>query len=301
MKKIAIYTAVIGGYDDIRQPKVVDERFDYYLFTDHIETDFIGVWRLMPIPYSNPDRKLVSGYVKTHPKELLPNYDATLWMDSSILIMDDYIYKKIEELWRSDIELSSVKHPLRDCVYEEAYAILNKKYETPQRIHDWCYRLYKEGYPTHNGLFETGILFRKKDLKIDALNIEWWNCLNNNVKRDQLALNYCLWKTDINTAYILPEKEHSRNSSHFNFIQHVYGVKKKLTKQTLLQRFTTFIRNRVPNMNIWYKMFLKSIHRPYKYNSIFETIEFLICIALLPVATYNTIFLHYELYKRTKK
>ena len=58
MKKIAIYTAVIGGYDDIRQPKVVDERFDYYLFTDHIETDFIGVWRLMSIPYSNPDTQV---------------------------------------------------------------------------------------------------------------------------------------------------------------------------------------------------------------------------------------------------
>ena len=37
MNKFAIYTALIGGYDSIRQPLVIDDRFDYILFTDEVK------------------------------------------------------------------------------------------------------------------------------------------------------------------------------------------------------------------------------------------------------------------------
>ena len=33
-KKYAIYTAMVGGYDEIMQSKVVDDRFDYILFSN---------------------------------------------------------------------------------------------------------------------------------------------------------------------------------------------------------------------------------------------------------------------------
>ena len=33
MSKIAIYTSLVGGYDNLLQPEVVDENFDYICFS----------------------------------------------------------------------------------------------------------------------------------------------------------------------------------------------------------------------------------------------------------------------------
>ena len=43
MNKGVIYTSLVGSYDNVRQPLVIDERFDYLLFTDNVTTDMIGV------------------------------------------------------------------------------------------------------------------------------------------------------------------------------------------------------------------------------------------------------------------
>ena len=52
-KKYVIYTAMVGGYDEIMQPMVVDDRFDYILFSNDIKEDRVGVWQVLPIAYSN--------------------------------------------------------------------------------------------------------------------------------------------------------------------------------------------------------------------------------------------------------
>ena len=36
MKKFAVYTASIGGYDEIHQPLAVDDRFDYIFFSNNV-------------------------------------------------------------------------------------------------------------------------------------------------------------------------------------------------------------------------------------------------------------------------
>ena len=91
MNKFAIYTACIGGYDNILQPKVIDERFDYFLFTNDVKEESVGVWQVRKVAYSNPDMTRIARYVKTHPEELLPEYEATLWLDSSLQIISQYI------------------------------------------------------------------------------------------------------------------------------------------------------------------------------------------------------------------
>ena len=64
-KKYVIYTAMVGGYDEIMQPVVVDDRFDYILFSNDIKEDRVGVWQVRPIAYTNPDNTRICRYVKT--------------------------------------------------------------------------------------------------------------------------------------------------------------------------------------------------------------------------------------------
>ena len=49
MSKYVIYSALVGAYDTIFQPEVVDDRFDFVLFTNEVKEDHVGVWKIRPI------------------------------------------------------------------------------------------------------------------------------------------------------------------------------------------------------------------------------------------------------------
>lgn len=205
-KRYVIYSAMVGAYDDILQPKVVDERFDYILFSNDIKEKRVGVWEVRPIEYQNEDRTRICRYVKTHPEELLKEYEVSVWMDASFQIQTEYLYDRVVELEESGELISSMWHPARKCIYAEAFAVLRMRVEYEDVIVKTCQYLRKEGYPRNNGLCETGITYRKHQneqvAKVDAL---WWKCIENYSRRDQLSFNYALWKYGVSCEYLLGE------------------------------------------------------------------------------------------------
>ena len=225
--KYVIYTAIVGGYDEIMQPKVVDDRFDYILFSNDIQEKQIGVWQVRPIPYHNEDNTRICRYVKTHPEELLEGYSASVWIDSNIRIITSAVYERIIELYESGSLIASMNHPVRDCIYEEAFEVMYIRYEQEQVVVDWCHLLRREGYPKHNGLYETGVMFRIHDNdQIKDFNNLWWNCIEKYSKRDQLSFNYVLWKLNLNCEYFLDKTLNTRNSTYFQLLDHVNFSKK---------------------------------------------------------------------------
>ena len=62
----------------IPQPEVVDERFDFVLFTNEVDEAKVGVWEVRPIDYKNRDTTRVARYIKTHPESLLPEYNVSV-------------------------------------------------------------------------------------------------------------------------------------------------------------------------------------------------------------------------------
>ena len=44
-----IYTIITGNYDNIKQPLVVEEGVEYYLFTNNPEIKDAGVWKVVQI------------------------------------------------------------------------------------------------------------------------------------------------------------------------------------------------------------------------------------------------------------
>lgn len=230
MNRFAIFTACIGGYDDILQPKVVDDRFDFFLFTNEVREERIGVWHVRKVDYSNPDMTRIARYVKTHPEELLPEYEASLWLDANIQITSPFIYERFIELYERGFEVSSIQHPERDCIYDEAFEVVRLGWEFDKLAYNWCRKICKEHYPRHNGLIETGILFRKKSITIEKADELWWKCINSFSKRDQLSFNYVLWKYTIQCNYFLPNKEYARKSTHVKYIYHSKNASRKLLK-----------------------------------------------------------------------
>lgn len=221
MKRYVIFSALVGGYDEILQPLAVDERFDYVLFTNDITETQVGVWQIKPITYENPDSTRVCRYVKTHPEELLQEYEVSVWIDANIQLLTNEVYDRIVELDHQGVMVSSMWHPVRKCVYEEAFAVMNMMVEHERVVVDWCHFLRKENYPKDHGLCETNVVFRKHhNSSVGQADVLWWQCIERYSRRDQLSFNYVLWKLDIPYSYFFGEGRNARNTEHIRLVMH---------------------------------------------------------------------------------
>jgi len=237
MNKFVIYTALTGGYDKIEQPLVIDERFDYVLFTDNVVESQIGIWQVREIPYKNGDLTRVSRYPKMHPEDLLSEYKASVYHDANIKITSLEFYDRIVELYESNTDWAGIQHPYRDCIYDEAYQALAQGLDREDVIFRWCHRLRQDGYPRHHGLNENNIIYRRHNEAVRKVDEQWWNLYEGYTRRDQLTLMYVLWKqTSLKLDYILPPGESSWNSNKVQIVKHEKKAKKtRGTKQSFLE------------------------------------------------------------------
>lgn len=219
-KPYVIYSAMLGGYDQILQPLAVDDRFDFVLFTNDVADPNVGVWQIRPIEYQNEDNTRICRYVKTHPEILLPEYKASVWMDMNVLIKTSCLYDCVVRLLEDGIEVSSMCHPSRCCIYDEAFAVMHMGVEHESVVLKWCKHLRKENYPVNNGLCETNVVFRKHSKRISDIDAYWWECIEGNSRRDQLSFNYVLWKKNVPCHYLLGEGKSVRNTEHFGIVKH---------------------------------------------------------------------------------
>lgn len=220
MNKIVIYSALVGAYDEVPQPEVVDDRFNFVLFTNEIKKDKVGVWKVCPIPYQNKDTTRVARYVKTHPEALLPDYEFSVWMDMNVIIKTNYLYERVMQLIKEGVEVSSMCHHTYNCIYDEAFSVMHMRVERESIVVKWCQHLRNEQYPIHNGLCETNVLFRQHDEIVRGFDELWWSCIDGNSRRDQLSFNYALWKMGIPVHYMMGEKTCTRNTKHFEVVVH---------------------------------------------------------------------------------
>ncbi len=242
MKQFVVYTVHTGGYDSVQQPLVIDERFDYVLFTDAVSEPKKGVWDVRPIPYDNADLTRLSRYPKMHPNELLGEYAASLYIDANVQITDQRIYDRVVECCEQGIEWAGIQHPFRDCIYDEAYVIYGL--DTEANIFRWCHRLRKEGYPRHRGLNENNIIFRTHNDNVNEVDAMWWRLYEEYTRRDQLTLYYVLWKNPaLKTDLLLPAGESSLNSDTVTVMKHQKSSK-KAGRRGVKESFWEHARNR---------------------------------------------------------
>lgn len=294
MKQFAVYTALIGGYDEIHQPLVVDERFDYILFSDEVMSDKVGVWQICKVDYKNADKTRIARYVKTHPEELLPEYKATLWLDSNIQIVAPFVYERVLELYNKGVYVATIKHPSRNCAYDEAFEVSYSNVYG-QLEHDitalkWCRIMYENNYPEQNGLCETNILYRLNDKIVGCVDDLWWQCINDFSKRDQLSFNYSLWKNNVEVKYFLPGCEHAKNSSNFSY----YGHNKVSKRKQVKQKFWEKLRYRAVNVsgttiNVSRKCWTAFYKGGISERSCLNIFNLTFCVALSPVILFNMI------------
>lgn len=234
MKQIAVYTCLVGGYDVLKQPLIVNENYDYICFSNDIKEDFVGVWKIMRIPFTCKDKRRLSRYAKLMPHRVLLDYEYSLYMDANLQIIGDEIYDRVNRCIYTGGMIWQVEHlaPPMDCLYQdikEAYAQGRVAF-----VDAWkqLKHLKKEGFPRHYGMFENNIILRKhNEPLVKTISEEWWDEYMKFSHRDQFSLMYIYWKNSFMPDLLLGEgldtwncgfiKRHGHQSAPLSLIKRI--------------------------------------------------------------------------------
>ena len=230
-KKIAVYTAIFGNSDKLNEPHKIENEIDYFCFTDNSSL-VSDKWNVIILPSIFHNPRMSARALKILSHKFMTNYEFSVWIDGSIKIInsiDKFVFKFCE------VEnFCAFSHPNRDCIYREALVCQlqgRDKFKTISNQMKWYKKL---GYPKNNGLLMSGILVRQNNEQdVKTLNEEWWNVVENYSNRDQLSLNFVLWKYRIKNIvldqsslkfffYIKPHKRinyYSTNGKKINRIR----------------------------------------------------------------------------------
>ena len=172
------YTVITNNWDTLKEP-VISEGWEYICFTDDPELRS-DVWDMRVT--DRPQREVkIKGY------KYFGNEPA-LYIDGSIKIIGDL--NRFTGAIRRD--WSAWKHPLRDCIFDEAEAVITGKDRDRAEVMTQMERY--ESIPRNWGLWQTGVMYG--DFRIEwvrKLSRLWYHEVANGIDRDQLSLSYCAW------------------------------------------------------------------------------------------------------------
>lgn len=196
--KLAVYSCFTGDYDVPVKLKCLNPDFDYIMFVDNPElynpADY--PWEFRRNEFQELDVVRNARHNKILAHKVLPEYEETVWIDSNIDILSPLLYQDIQKTRDAGIKFAISAHPHRDCSYAEAQMCLEMHRDNPELINAECDYLKSKGFPEHYGLFETNVMYRRRDALVEKVCEDWMEMLVRFSRRDQLALMFAVWKNE---------------------------------------------------------------------------------------------------------
>ena len=221
-----IYTVITGSYDSIKQPQVVEEGVEYFLFTNNPEIKVAGLWKVVQIPseqwQGRTEREnniLLSRKVKMLPHKYLPEVaEWSIYIDADMLIKGP-LTQLLKDL-REDTLFAACRHSYCASVKEEIQDFLNKKMVDEQQIQQQWQRYVEWGFRDDLGISENGLLIRKHNNQhVQSLMELWWEEYQNGCLRDQVSVMPCLYRTGFMPYFQFIEMD-IRNNNFVEVMRH---------------------------------------------------------------------------------
>jgi len=222
--KIAIYTAVFGGKDVVREPikYVENENIDYFLISDDrgIKSE---CYNIIYKESKFDDITKNARYYKIIGLEEFSSYDFVIWHDANLQIVQDKILKVLRFVDYKGIAF--FRHSERNCIYDEAIKCIQLEKDYPFKILKQIYGYYIDGIKCEIGLYDTSIVVKNSKLICKEFLDLWWSEIKYKSRRDQLSLPYSLKKFNIEPGIIEGRREKNvytffskHHHSKYNFL-----------------------------------------------------------------------------------
>ena len=211
----------------MRENQVLDGA-DFYCFTDD-KNLASNTWQIRLLEQHSPDPRRNAKLPKILIHKYLPGYEYTIWMDASFILKAPAKFMITKYLAASNIAL--FKHFKRSCLYDEAAECIKLNLDKKEVIENQINRYKAEGYPENNGLHECGIILRRSCKEVEKFNELWWQEVENGCRRDQISVDYCLYKSNLKVTNI---DGGIRNNKYFRITGHTrYKSKPKLIRRNM--------------------------------------------------------------------
>lgn len=218
-KKIAVVSAISGGYDSVKFPAVIDSRLDYIIYSD-TPVENPGFYDVRPLPYVDTDKTRSARFVKTNIHNLLPDYDYVVWIDANIMIVGDIYESIINPVIKSKKAFGAMLHPTRQSPYDEMIECIKANKDDVNAIIEQKKFYEDQGFKSDH-LIESNILvYKVSDKTMAPFLKEWWNQIDRFSRRDQLSINYSLNKANVNWMKFTDRPDTSRNHKDVALMNH---------------------------------------------------------------------------------
>lgn len=222
------YTFLFGDYDYLKSPNIITPGWDYVCFTDNpfLRSD---VWDVRLSPRYESDSQLeTKKFAMKHMimfHRFLDGYDLSLSLGAQMTINCD-LNDFIAGYFPAEDDLLICRHDERNCIYDEAEKCKWWALDEPGRIDLHIARYREMGYPANNGLYATGIIARRHDrMNVRQMCELWWDEYRCGSRRDQLSLNFSIWKSEPIRIAALDYTEQFVSKRNFIVAQHKRRVR----------------------------------------------------------------------------
>lgn len=197
--RVIVFTSMIGDTDQLKRPTVVNRDVRYVCFTDQRQA--VAPYELVRVPMpTGADPRLTSRQIKitaNHPA--LDDADVTVWHDAAFRMDSDPV--TVVSTVLTDSNMVAFKHPHRTQIEDEAIAIDRWGWVPMATMQTQIAAYRGEGFQQQH-ITSTGLCFRRRTPQIEAFNAYWWSQVVKWGWRDQMSVDYALWKTGVQATYI---------------------------------------------------------------------------------------------------
>ena len=186
-----IYTVIIGAYEPLLPPRVIDLGADYVCLCD-VRMPEVPPWEIRVVECGGLSAQRESRRFKILSHCYFPDAEYTLYQDGNVQLKVVFPYQ-----WLEKHDIATCSHPNTDSAYDEAERCLRLDKGDPQVIKAQMDRYRTEGFPEHAGAVGNSVILRRHTDAIVRFNELWWEEIQKGSVRDQISFNYVSWKLGI--------------------------------------------------------------------------------------------------------
>lgn len=208
-KQIAVYTCIVGDYDDLQEPLSISPECDYFLISDrkperNTVFEYIDIETVVPKHLTDNTRK--NRFCKINAHKIFHQYRYSVYFDGNIRLKHT-ITELIAELPGTRLITLCPNH--WSSIYREMVSILQNGRDDGEVVRKQAEKYWLEGLPENFGCVICAVLIREHNHPVcRRIMEEWWQQLEQFSRRDQISLPYVLWRNgySISDIGVIAEK-----------------------------------------------------------------------------------------------
>lgn len=191
--RVCVYTTLIGHYEKLNeQPVALESSIPFLCLTDDLNQQSKS-WHIRHVsPVFGMDPVRSQRDLKLRPHAYLPEFDASLYIDNSVLLRDvpEHLFARCS----SASGFSLPQHSFRESVLDEFLAVAKLGFDDQNRIFEQLNH-YLLDYPSvlQEIPYWTGVMVRDHRSPAVCKLLDIWSAhVNRYSRRDQLSINVAL-------------------------------------------------------------------------------------------------------------